>query len=247
MTTTTPPATGRTRPDREPSGPTAWGRTALSATGPHRREWGQAPDDPALYRARQRARSPNQPVSHETVQLFYGLLALLAWVFIGVLAVVRLAALVSDGALDGWERVSDAIAPNALGLAWFVAFLATAGSLYFSEMAGYVPCTLCWYQRIAMYPLVVILAIGAARRETAAAVYATALAVIGALIALYHTVLEWVPSLDAGACSVSAPCTYVWFRIFGLISLPLLALTAFALIIVLLTIRIRHPDHRSDP
>jgi disulfide bond formation protein DsbB len=164
-------------------------------------------------------------VTHETVQLFYGLLALLAWAVIGVLAIVRLAALVSDGALDGWERVSDAIAPNALGLAWFVAFLATAGSLYFSEVAGYVPCTLCWYQRIAMYPL----------------------AVIGALIALYHTILEWVPSLDAGACSISAPCTSVWFRVFGFISLPLLALTAFALIIVILTIRIRHPDHRSDP
>jgi disulfide bond formation protein DsbB len=243
----TRPATRRTRPDREPSGPTAWGRTALSASGPKRREWGQAPDDPALHRARQRARSPNPPVTHETVQLFYGLLALLAWAVIGVLAIVRLAALVSDGALDGWERVSDAIAPNALGLAWFVAFLATAGSLYFSEVAGYVPCTLCWYQRIAMYPLVVILAIGAARRETASAVYATALAVIGALIALYHTILEWVPSLDAGACSISAPCTSVWFRVFGFISLPLLALTAFALIIVILTIRIRHPDHRSDP
>ncbi len=122
-------------------------------------------------------------MSVETVQLFYGLLALLAWLIIGVLGAIRLLAVVSDGARDGWETVSDAIAPNALGLAWFVALLATTGSLYFSEVAGYVPCTLCWYQRIAMYPLVVILAVGAARRDGAAAVYALALAVIGALIA----------------------------------------------------------------
>lgn len=186
-------------------------------------------------------------MSVETVQLFYGLLALLAWVVIAVLAVIRALAMASDGARDTWDAVTDAIAPNALGLAWLVAFLATAGSLYLSEVAGYVPCTLCWYQRIAMYPLVVILAVGAARRDGAAAIYALSLAVVGALIALYHSALEWIPALDTGACSAATPCTLVWFRVFGFISLPNLALTAFALIIVILLIRVRHPDHRSDP
>lgn len=186
-------------------------------------------------------------MSVETVQLFYGLLALLAWLVIAVLGAIRLLAVVADGARDAWDAVTDALAPNALGLAWFVALLATAGSLYFSEVAGYVPCTLCWYQRIAMYPLVVVLAVGAARREGSAAVYGIALAGIGALIALYHSALEWIPTLDTGACSASTPCTLVWFRVFGLISLPNLALTAFALILVILVIRVRHPDHRSDP
>jgi disulfide bond formation protein DsbB len=185
-------------------------------------------------------------VTVETVQLFYGLLGLLAWLVIAVLVAIRLLALVSETADDAWLSVTDVIAPNALGLAWLVAFLATAGSLYFSEVAGYVPCTLCWYQRIAMYPLVVILAVGAARRESAAAVYGLALAVIGALIAVYHSALEWMPALDTGACSATTPCTLVWFRVFGLISLPNLALTAFALIIVILLIRVRHPDHRSE-
>jgi disulfide bond formation protein DsbB len=186
-------------------------------------------------------------MSPETVQLFYGLLAIVAVVVIVVLVGLRLAAAVSEGAAGVWDGVAESIAPNALGLAWLVAFLATAGSLYFSEVAGYVPCTLCWYQRIAMYPLVVILAIGAARRDTSAAIYGLAVAGVGAAIALYHSALEWIPSLDTGACSASTPCTYVWFRVFGIISLPMLALTAFALIIVLLTIRIRHRDLRSDP
>ncbi len=186
-------------------------------------------------------------MSVATIQLFYGLLALLAWVVIGGLVVVRLTAFVSDRGHDAWAALAGAIAPNALALAWFVAFLATAGSLYFSEIAGYEPCRLCWYQRIAMYPLVAILAIGAARRERAAAVYAVVLAAIGCLIALYHTSLEWIPELDTGACSATTPCTFVWFRVFGFISLPALAATAFALIVVVLAIRIRHPDHRSDP
>ncbi len=82
--------------------------------------------------------------------------------------------------------------------------LATAGSLYFSEVAGFEPCTLCWYQRIAMYPLVVILGVAAARRERSGAVYAAALAAIGALISPYHIALEWVPALDTGACDATA-------------------------------------------
>ena len=186
-------------------------------------------------------------MSVATVQLFYGLLALLAWIIIGGLVVVRVTAVVSDRGRDAWASLTDAISPNALALAWFVALLATAGSLYFSEVAGYEPCTLCWYQRIAMYPLVAILAIGAARRERAAAFHAGALAAVGGLIALYHTALEWIPTLDTGACSATTPCTFVWFRVFGFVSLPMLALTAFALILVLLAIRIRHQDQRSDP
>ena len=125
------------------------------------------------------------------------------------------------------------------------------GSLYVSEVGHLEPCTLCWYQRIAMYPLVVILAIGAARRERAAAWYGGALAGIGALIAAYHVALEWIPSLDSGACDASTPCTLVWFRVFGFISLPTLALTAFLLILTLLAVRLSaaagHDPDQPDP
>ncbi|MGP1675458.1 MAG: disulfide bond formation protein B, partial [Candidatus Limnocylindrales bacterium] len=109
------------------------------------------------------------------------------------------------------------------------------------------PCKLCWYQRIAMYPLVVILGIGAARRERAAAWYAAGLAAIGAAIAAYHVALEWIPSLDTGACAATAPCTYVWFRMLGFISLPTLALTAFLLILTLLAVRPSDEPSTDDP
>jgi disulfide bond formation protein DsbB len=176
-----------------------------------------------------------------TVQLFFGLLAIVAVLAVLVLNGLRLATLAGGGARDAYERVAAAIEPNAAGLAWAVAFLATTGSLYFSEVAGYEPCLLCWYQRIAMYPQLVILGVAAARREVAGRVYAAVLAGIGALIAAYHVLLEWVPSLDSGACDPDNPCTLIWFRVFGVFSLPTLALVAFLLILTLLTIRSSEP------
>jgi disulfide bond formation protein DsbB len=178
-------------------------------------------------------------VSVATVQRFYGVLALAAIVAVVIILGLRLGGRVSEP-LRAWsDRLSAMVAPNALGLAWFVALLATAGSLYFSEIAGFDPCRLCWYQRIAMYPLIVILAIAAAFRDRGGAKYGIALAAVGAVIAAYHVALEWIPALDTGACDPAAPCTLVWFREFGFISLPTLALTAFVLIIVILTTKER--------
>jgi disulfide bond formation protein DsbB len=182
-----------------------------------------------------------------TVQLFYGLLAIVGVAIIGVVVVWRGLATVSTGAAGGYASMARAIGPMAYGLTWFVALLATMGSLYFSEVAGYTPCVLCWYQRIAMYPLVVILAVAAARRDVGGRWYAIALAGIGALIAAYHVALEWIPSLDSGACDAAAPCTYIWFRVFGVISLPTLALIAFGLILTILLIRPARDGDDLDP
>ena len=118
------------------------------------------------------------------------------------------------------DAISAALAPSAVPMALFVAIIATGGSLYFSEVAGYAPCVLCWYQRIAMYPLVVILGVAAIRRDRSGVPAAIVLAAIGALIAAYHVALEWIPALDTGACDAAAPCTVVWFRALGVFSLP---------------------------
>jgi disulfide bond formation protein DsbB len=182
-------------------------------------------------------------MSVASVELFYALLAVIAQVFVVGVAIVRVLAIRSERA-RGWSTgIARAIAPNALAAAWVIAALATAGSLYFSEVAHFEPCRLCWYQRIAMYPLVVILGIGAARRDRSAARYGLALAGIGAAIAAYHVGLEWIPALDTGACDATAPCTLVWFRLLGYVSLPVLALTAFLTIITILSVR--PDDHRS--
>ena len=171
-----------------------------------------------------------------TVRFIYGILAIVGIVMLVWFGVMSVASRLSDAVDEGFEQARGRLAPYALPGAWVVALLASAGSLYFSEVAQFQPCQLCWYQRIAMYPLVVILGLAAWRRDTGIRVYAVPLAAIGAAISTYHYLLEWFPSLDTGVCTVGVPCTAVWFREFGFISQPFLALVAFLLVIALLLV-----------
>ncbi len=184
-------------------------------------------------------------MSPSTVELFYAILALVAMAAIVATVGLRLAATRIAAAGTVYRALAAAIRPHALWLSWTVAALATAGSLYFSEVAGFTPCTLCWYQRIAMYPLVIVLGVAVIARDATSVASARVLAVVGAAIAAYHIVLEWVPALGAGACDPANPCTLVWFRTFGFISLPTLALTAFLLILTLMSTRPLRAD-RDD-
>jgi disulfide bond formation protein DsbB len=183
------------------------------------------------------------------VTFVYGVLAIVGIVTLIWLGVMALASRFSGAVHYGFEGLRERATPYALLLAFTPALLATLGSLYFSEIAHYAPCTLCWYQRIAMYPLVLLLGIAAWRRDLGIRVYAIPLATIGALISVYHYLLEWFPDLDAGACTVGIPCTQVWFRQFGFISMPLLALIAFLLVIASLLLAHRGADdaeHEAD-
>jgi disulfide bond formation protein DsbB len=121
-------------------------------------------------------------------------------------------------------------------LAWGsgVALLAMAGSLYFSDVVHLAPCSLCWYQRIAMDPLVLVLGVGAWRRDAGAWRYALPLALLGLAISSYHVTIEWQPTLDVGACSVGPPCSARYFAIFGFVSIATMAGAAFLLIIALM-------------
>ena len=120
------------------------------------------------------------------------------------------------------------------------------GSLYYSRIEHYVPCELCWYQRICIYPFAVILGIAAWRRDAGIRVYAIPVLAIGAVIAAYHTWIQAYPPVDGTSfCTADAPCTlrYVWE--FGFVSLPFMALSACSAMIVLLLIA--RPAPRSVP
>jgi disulfide bond formation protein DsbB len=186
-------------------------------------------------------------VSASLVQTLFALAAVVGVLFIIWAAVMAVASRASDDVADSVDRMRERFAPWALAAAFTVAAIATFGSLYFSEVVGYEPCRLCWYQRIAMYPLVIILAMAVARRDVGVRWYAMPVAMIGAGISTYHYFLEWFPQIDTGACHVGIPCTAVWFRELGFVSLPFLALTAFVLIIVLLAVPQRGwRDRRSS-
>ena len=168
-------------------------------------------------------------MAFETMRTFFALAALAANVLtIGIV----IAVLVSRGRDD---NPLAALKGSTLWLAGGVAIIATAGSLYLSESVGLIPCKLCWYQRIAMYPLAVILPIAAYRRDGMTRLPAAVLATIGAGIALYHRTLQWFPSLDTGSCSITGPsCSSPLIKMFGFVTIPYMALSAFLLILALL-------------
>ena len=110
--------------------------------------------------------------------------------------------------------------------------IAMAGSLFFSEVMNLPPCVLCWYQRIALYPLAVLIPIGVWKKQSDLATTILALAIPGALIGLYHNLLVWkiIPESIA-PCVQGVSCTTQIFSLFGFITIPFLALMSFCLLI----------------
>ncbi|MGG7621911.1 disulfide oxidoreductase [Robertmurraya sp. GLU-23] len=122
---------------------------------------------------------------------------------------------------------------NLLFLAFAAALLAMFGSLYFSEIRQYEPCELCWYQRIVMYPFVVLLGIATVKKDYGIAFYTMILSAVGGMISLYHYGLQKVSFLadTAPACG-RVPCTGQYINWLGFITIPFLALTAFIIVFV---------------
>jgi disulfide bond formation protein DsbB len=168
-----------------------------------------------------------------TMTLLFAMLTIVANVAVVGFVVLAVAGTISPRGAAVRDAVWSRVADVALPLAAIVALTATLGSLYYSEIVHLVPCALCWYQRIAMYPLPVILAIAAWRGDRRIRTYAIPIAAIGGAIALYHYQLEWFPDQGNLACAVGVPCNVPYFREFGFISLAYMALSGFLLIAAL--------------
>ena len=172
-------------------------------------------------------------MSTDQVSLFLALLALFAQgaaVGLVAAAVVHAVRPATHWPVD----LIDAVRPVALLAAAGVAIVSTLGSLYYSEVADFPPCRLCWYQRIGMYPLALILSIAAWRRDPAVRWYALPLAVAGGLVSVYHVLVERYPSLESGSCDPTNPCSIIWVERLGYMTIPTMALSGFTLIAVLL-------------
>ena len=183
----------------------------------------------------------------DTVSLFLALLAVVAQAAVAIAVVLFVGGRLS-ARVDRWRRSAvEAIAPQALTLAFAVAAVSMAGSLYFSEVAHFTPCQLCWYQRICMYPLVPILGLAAWRRDRGIRPYAAVLAGFGVLIASYHVLLERYPTLESGACDPTNPCTLIWVQRLGYLTIPTMALSGFALVLTLLAVANPTGDELCPP
>jgi hypothetical protein len=159
-----------------------------------------------------------------------GILTLMALACVVILWV----SLALPGGRGGLRALLEVHPRAPLAFAWTVALTATLGSLYLSDVRQLEPCLLCWYQRIAMYPLVIVLGVALLRRDAEVWKTALPLAVIGAAISTYHILVQWLPSVELAQCSTSAPCTLRYFVLYGFITIPAMAGSAFVLISTLL-------------
>ncbi len=176
-------------------------------------------------------------MSAETVRLYNTLVSILALVAFAIAIVLLVYRLVKG------REASMALGSNALWFAWVVAVVATTGSLIYSEVIHFIPCRLCWFQRIAMYPMSVILLVGAIRKDVVAKYYALPFALGGLVISIWHYLTQTFPSLEGGSCDPNNPCSAKYVDVFGFVSIPFMAGAGFTLIAVLLVFYVRVSSH----
>jgi disulfide bond formation protein DsbB len=129
-----------------------------------------------------------------------------------------------------------------LWAAFVVAAIATGGSLFLSQVAGFVPCEMCWFQRICMYPLSILTLFLAYHGDNRTARYLLPFPVIGGCVSVYHILIENHVVSTPAACQVGAGCAVKWIDYFGYMTIPTLALTAFALLTIFLGLAAAEPD-----
>lgn len=114
---------------------------------------------------------------------------------------------------------------------WLVALIATLSSLFVSEVLHYIPCSLCWYQRILMYPLIWIIAAGIIKQDKHIPFFVLPLSTLGMIVALYHILLQYnlLPiTIPCGSIIIS--CAAIQLRLFGFLTIPMMSFIAFTII-----------------
>jgi disulfide bond formation protein DsbB len=136
---------------------------------------------------------------------------------------------------DRNARILEYAPPAAL----LVAIVATLGSLYYSEVRNFVPCVLCWYQRILMYPLVAIILVGLISRDEYLPRYVLPLSVLGIFVSTYHYMVQWGLIGGSNVCVAGVPCTARYVNYLGFITIPFQALIGFILITIFMWLTLR--------
>jgi disulfide bond formation protein DsbB len=195
----------------------------------------------AIHPSKEAQVGEDRPVTHAFIVTLavlgvIGQVVAVALLLIGVLWLV--------GVRAPLDVLRSAVWGYELWLAFVVAAVATAGSLFFSEIAHFVPCELCWYQRICMYPLSILTLFAALVNDHRSARYLLPFPVIGAAISSYHLLVENGVVEQTQACLISAPggCATKWINEFGYVTIPTLALTSFALVFAFLLLAAFEPS-----
>lgn len=124
--------------------------------------------------------------------------------------------------------------PKIIYLSWLISIVATIGSLYFSNVMMLPPCSLCWWQRICMYPLVLLFSVAFIRKDQNSIFYTTPLIIVGLVVSIYHNLLYYgLIEKSIIPCTSGVSCTSITIKWLGFITIPLLAWTAFTLLFLL--------------
>ncbi len=142
----------------------------------------------------------------------------------------------ADAPMGAVEGLVLHIARWSQHIALLQAWIAMCGSLFFSDVLGWAPCLLCWYQRILMYPLAIVIPIGILRRDRSLHLYVLPVALLGAFVALYHYLLIKTDFFPPPACTTGVPCTVDYIDWLGIINIPFMALTAFLVIALMMVL-----------
>ncbi|KKI92454.1 2-oxoglutarate dehydrogenase [Bacillus sp. SA1-12] len=126
---------------------------------------------------------------------------------------------------------------KSLLISWIASLLATLGSLFFSEVLHFIPCTLCWYQRILMYPLTFLLGIAFYNNDRNVYKYVLPFSILGMIISAYHYSLQKIPFVQKfEMCTSGVPCSGEYINLLGFITIPFLAFIAFLIITVMMVL-----------
>ena len=118
-------------------------------------------------------------------------------------------------------------------IAWLASIVSMLGSLFFSEVMKFVPCNFCWYQRILMYPLVILLGVAFYQQDHKVTRYVLPLSILGIIVSGYHYALQKIPALKAfEVCTSGVPCSGQYINWLGFITIPLLAFVGFTIITI---------------
>jgi disulfide bond formation protein DsbB len=172
-------------------------------------------------------------MTHDTI-VALAVLGVVGQVLAGVLVLVGLAAAI--GRKGPLRAVRSALWGYELWTAFLVAAIATGGSLFLSEIAGFVPCELCWFQRICVYPLSIVTLLAAVAGDHRVARYLLPLPLVGAGVSVYHILIENHAIATPQGCQIGVGCAVKWMNEFGYMTIPTLALTSFLLLIAFLAL-----------
>jgi disulfide bond formation protein DsbB len=144
------------------------------------------------------------------------------------------------------EKILRLLKQYALYIAFLQAWVATLGSLYYSEIKHLPPCTLCWYQRILMYPLIILLGVAIIRKDNNVIYYVLPFSIIGTMIALYQYLLQMTPLSEPSviSCDALGSCSDIQISYLGFITIPFLSLAAFVLISIMMILVLKSKSQK---